>query len=467
MSRYSPNQQIYYYTPCCIEAEKDILTIMCMNSSQIPYIRIRMKKENFVLHQHQILFKSLVDMYENNYEISLLTLHEYLKNRKLYKRIGNGLKEIIDHTIFLPTIHLDGAIYEVKSTYYSRKLEQNMRLRLDHVLQRQIPLKLLIMEISSFATKFASEIQELEDIDKDSANAILDKMIKNKKIVLNIKERIKNNNNILKIKTGLKTIDDIIGGFDKGNLIILGGRPSMGKTTLALNFAKLIVDNYTDAKAIIFSLEMDKDRLISKLIEREAKIPIEQLNTDNTLLDKFKEACDLIRKSKIFIHDESNITVDNIVFKIMSSCGDKFINGNQNKNNFIVIIDYVQIIRAGFTNEQENFNQNESRNQQISEIVRYIKSIAKQFGIIVILLSQLKRIKSDKLLELSDLRDSGSLEQDADIVMILDSGKYEQLSLESPLKNIDLKILKNRNGQIGDAELLFDPTISKFFAVVN
>jgi replicative DNA helicase len=258
------------------------------------------------------------------------------------------------------------------------------------------------------------------------------------------------------LASGFYDLDSLTQGFQKSDLIILAGRPSMGKTALSLNIIENIMKNYK-VPVIFFSLEMSKEQLIYRLLSNETGISQTRLKIGNLYKEDWHELKISIQTYSclpFFIEDKANITVQDIRSKI------KNILLEHNKLGLIVI-DYLQLL----LNSKMQFD---NRVQELSEITRSLKNIAKEFNVPIIALSQLSRNVENRINKrpvLSDLRESGSIEQDADLVLMLYREDYYNPNREIDKKiNIaELIIAKHRNGPIGIIKLLFQPDPTKFF----
>ena len=246
-----------------------------------------------------------------------------------------------------------------------------------------------------------------------------------------------------------------LSGLQKSQMILIAARPSMGKTTFALNIAENVATK--DKKSVlIFSLEMSKEQLANKLISSITKIDMHKIQTgmlDDSDLDKLARGIGTLSEAKIFIDDTPNISISEMRAKCRKL---KF-----STNIDLIVIDYLQLMSGNFRTE--------SRQQEVSEISRFIKSLSKEINCPVIALSQLSRApeqRSDHRPMLSDLRESGSIEQDSDIVLLLYRDEY--YNKDSEYKNIaECIIAKHRNGEVGTVKLAWIGQYSKFMNLDN
>jgi replicative DNA helicase len=271
-------------------------------------------------------------------------------------------------------------------------------------------------------------------------------------IFLDLKEKFFNSS-LLGLKSGFPDLDSLIQGFQKSDLIIIAGRPSIGKTALSLN---IVINIIQDSKLpiLFFSLEMSKEQIMYRLLAMETNI--NQMRLKNGKLSqndwiKVNKMVHILSKLPLFIDDTSDLSIQNIRSKI------KTIMFEQNQVG-LVIIDYLQLM-------QNSSLKIETRVQELSQITRSLKIIAREFNIPIIALSQLSRNvenRLDKKPILSDLRESGSIEQDADLVLML----YKKVDNLDP-NNIELIIAKQRNGPIGTVKLQFNERSNKFSNIQN
>ena len=253
------------------------------------------------------------------------------------------------------------------------------------------------------------------------------------------------------IKTGFKDIDKRIKGFKNGDLIIVAGRPGMGKTTWALNIA---TNNILAGKTVlVFSLEMTNEQLIKKIISSESGLSMDSLLTGNLTADqwnKFNTIEDQLSKTNLYVYDKSPITIETLINKTKAIQAIKDVD--------LIVVDYLQLL---MTSNKAPSN-SDSRAASMTYISNLLKGLAKDVGCPLISLSQLNRgveARTDKRPVLSDLRDSGSIEQDADMVIMLYRQEYYD-SLDTGLAEVIIR--KNRLGETGDFELAFDGARSKF-----
>ena len=272
-------------------------------------------------------------------------------------------------------------------------------------------------------------------------------------VVLKELENLQQNRGLTGIPTNFERLDYMTNGFQRGDLIILAARPSMGKTAFALNLG-LNAATIFDKTVAIFSLEMPSEQLVKRMLSSKGAVQGSKLKNgylDNRDWNNLYDAAQELQQSKIFLDDSSTIRMSDIFSKCRKLKSEHGLD--------IVIIDYLQLISGG--------KKTESRQQEVSEISRSLKQLARELEVPVIALSQLSRKTEqrpgeDKRPILSDLRESGSIEQDADLVMFLHSADYYKKD-KPEIRSMQVIVAKHRNGAVGDVDLTFEPGISTFF----
>lgn len=250
------------------------------------------------------------------------------------------------------------------------------------------------------------------------------------------------------IPTGFKDLDNIIAGWQKSDLVILAARPSMGKSVLALNFAHKVATK-SEMPVLYFSLEMGKEQLVDRMLAMESGVNAWNIRTGQLTNDDWERlstAMGTLAEAPIYIDDTAGITVSDMRTKARRE--------QHQRQLGLIIVDYLQLMSGG-----SRFSSDGNRVQEISEISRGLKSIARELNVPIIALSQLSRSvesRSPQIPQLSDLRESGSIEQDADMVMFIYRDEYYNPETTEKPKVADILIRKHRNGPIGNVELFFD-----------
>ncbi|MBP9758073.1 replicative DNA helicase [Candidatus Dojkabacteria bacterium] len=388
---------------------------------------------DFYYPKHKIIFEAIEHLFYSHEAIDSLTIISYLKKAKSLKEIGGAsyITEIIEG---VPTsAHAENYAKLVKDASIRRKF---IRLSNDInkiCFEENKPIEEIINETE----KNVFNISE-QNYHKDFVHVakLLDESFEK------AAELRKNQNEVRGIKSGFRQLDNLLGGFQKSDLIILAARPSVGKSALMIDFARHAAVN--EGKSVgIFSLEMSDLQVMDRILAMQVGIGLWDLRMGKLGEDDFEKLGDGMGKlseSNLFIDDTPGLGINEMRTKCRRLKMEKGLD--------MVIIDYLQLISA---------NTKESRVQEVSEISRFLKILAKELDIPVIAAAQLSRAieqRNDRRPQLSDLRESGSIEQDADVVMFLQ--REEIFNPDTDRKGIgDLLIAKHRNGPTGDMELFF------------
>ena len=440
-----PNKiKIKKYLPHNFLAEKSILSSLLTNSGTIELILQHLTIEIFYFKNHQELYRAIIFLHQKKTQIDILTLTSFLQDNGLLEKIG-GLKMLIDLINQIPNI-----LY----------LEEYIRLLQDKFLRRKL-IKLGYQIInSSYVTNIPLE-NILNDLEKKlstitnptNKHTIFTSAELLTKVFFELKQKSLKNK-LPGLQSGFKSLDLLTSGFQTSDLIIIAGRPGMGKTGLCLNIMTSIVKTYK-LPVVFFSLEMGKEQLMYRLLSTETEISSTNLKTGNINKEEWVKLSLAIKKFSllpIFIDDTANISIQTIRLQL------KKIFFEETKIG-LVIIDYLQLMQ----NSQSKI---ENRVQELSQITRSLKSIAKEFNIPLIALSQLSRsveTRTNKRPQLSDLRESGSIEQDADLVLMLFRENYYNSKQQQQQQELaELIIAKHRNGPSGTIELKFNAEFIKF-----
>lgn len=405
-----------------MNVESNVIGILFNYPEEILQISNILKPEHFENPKYKTIYETMLDMVSQNEDVNLLTLKERLKGKLDTENLA---KEVAKYEYMKP----ETAAYLVKDEWILRELKKAGK-RIES-LKNKTEVKDVIADIENTIYKITNST---------SNNIVTYNEVRNE--LLNHIEKVKASNNLFQIPTGFIDVDKILGGLRKGELTIIAARPSIGKTSFALNIA----DNVEDKVPVgIFSLEMGRLQLMARQLSRSIDASV--INILNGFLNP-SQAAELYRATKdelrIVIDDTSQLTTSEIRSRALLM---------KNKYNIgLIIVDYLQLIKGiGDTREQE-----------ISSISRGMKQIAKDLDIPVVVLSQLNRqveSRSNKRPQLSDLRESGAIEQDADSVIFLHRPEvYNILQFEDgeSTENVaEVIIAKNRNGAIGDARLVF------------
>lgn len=427
--------------PHSVEAEQSVIGSMIMSRDAIMAASEIITSEDFYQHQYGILFDAMLELYNEGKPVDLVTLQERLREKDVPPEISS-LEFARDLLNAVPT--------SANVRHYAA------------IVQDKSMLRKMIKVTEEIANTCYLQKERTEGILEDTEKKIFDLVQRRsggdfvpiKQVVLNALDKIekasKNKGNVTGIPTGFIDLDYKTSGFQPSDLILIAARPSMGKTAFVLNVAQHMAFKEGQTVAI-FSLEMSKEQLVNRLFSLESKVDAQLLRTGNLSDEdwaKLIEGAAVVGKSNLIIDDTPGISVG----ELRSKCR-KF---KLEQNLGIIIIDYLQLMTGS--------KRAESRQQEISDISRNLKAIARELGVPVVALSQLSRAveqRPDHRPMLSDLRESGAIEQDADVVMFLYRDDY--YNKDTDKKNIaEVIIAKQRNGPIGTVELVWLPNYTKF-----
>jgi replicative DNA helicase len=427
--------------PSSFLVEQAILNILLTSPNLIKSILPILKLNLFYFVPHQLIYQSILELIEKNNSLTITILVTYLHDQNRLKEIGGiqTLLKIISR--FENFSNLESYIKILNEKYIRRLIIEFGKEIIGLSYLNKITIDEIIEKIEK---SFFYLTRQTNTNSLYSSAEILDEIFQ--EIKTNMNHEDSNG-----LKSSYKDLDAILQGFQKSDLIIIAGRPSMGKTAFALNVGKKIVEKY-DIPLIIFSLEMSRQQIIYRFIASDSQINTNRLKTNKLSSEEWKKlSLSMLKLSKfpIFIDDNPNLTLSDIRSKLRRIFVEK-------RKNGLVIIDYLQLMKLSSTME--------NRVQEISYLTRNLKILAKEFEIPVFLLSQLSRNVESRLNKrpmLSDLRESGSIEQDADIVIMLYREDYYTEKLNS--NNLtEFIIAKHRNGPVGTSRLLFNPEFASF-----
>lgn len=426
--------------PHNIEAEQAVLGAIFLDDEALIKAHEILKPEDFYRTSHQRIFEAMIYVNDQNEPVDLVTVTAELSDRRWLDEIG-GVSYISDIANSVPTA--------ANIEYYA------------HIVEEKSILRRLIKAATQIASSGYAGQDQVAEILNEAERTILDisgrrvndGLVPIKDILVETYERIETLHNsssqMTGIPSGYKDLDKMTSGFQRSDLIILAARPSVGKTAFALNVAQNVAARANETVAI-FSLEMSSPQLVQRMLCAEGNIDANRMRMGSfhdTDWGKLTMAIATLSKAKIYIDDTPGITVSQIRSKCRRLKAEHGLG--------IILIDYLQLIQG---------SGKENRQQEISAISRTLKGIARELNCTVIALSQLSRAveqRQDKRPMLSDLRESGSIEQDADIVAFLYRDDY--YDQESENKNvIEILIAKQRNGPVGKVELAFLKEYNKF-----
>lgn len=429
------------------EAEQSVLGSVLLQPSALISAMEYLQTHDFYRRAHQLIYQAMIDLNEKNEEIDVITVANLLETNKQLEDIG-GAAYLADLANVVPTA--------ANITYYAKIVEERSLLR--RLIQASTDIISETYEESDDVSNIldAAEQKILEVSERKNRSGFIKISDVLRDSMEEIDELYKNNEEITGLSTGYRALDLMTAGLHEDELIILAARPGMGKTAFALNIAQNIGTS-TSENVAIFSLEMGATQLVNRMLCAEGTINANNLRTGQLTEEEFEKlfvAMGSLSKANIFIDDTPGIRVSEIRAKSRRLMQERGGIG-------LIIIDYLQLIEG---------SGQESRQQEVSEISRQLKKLAMELNVPVIALSQLSRSvesRQDKRPILSDLRESGSLEQDADIVAFLYREDYyrseEEEAEEVEEDNvIEVLIEKNRSGARGDVKLLFIKEYNKF-----
>jgi len=436
------------YLPHNFLAEKMILSCLLINSEAIDSALQTISIETFYFKNHQELYKAIIFMHKNKRLVDIVTLTTFLQDNGLLEEVG-GIKVLIELINQVPNLtYLDEYIKLIQDKYIRRSLIKLGYKAINSGYITNIPFKNIVNEFENSLFKLTNEVKN-QNISNTS------ELLKN--IFLELKEKsIKPK--LPGIASGFYDLDCLTQGLQKSDLIIIAGRPSIGKTALCLNIGLNIIKNLK-LPVLFFSLEMSKEQLMYRILSIETNINQIRLRSGNLYQNdwiKLNKIIKILSKLPLFLDDTTNISTQDIRSKI------KKVLFEQNEIG-LVIIDYLQLM-------QNSKFKIDNRVQELSQITRLLKSLAREFNVPIIALSQLSRSIENRVNKrpiLSDLRESGSIEQDADLVLMLSQIKSNNLNINNDV--IELIIAKQRNGPTGSFKLRFDKKRTKFnnFNLIN
>ena len=428
--------------PHSIEAEQSVVGAMLMDRDAITVAAEIICGDDFYQKAYGVIFDSVVELFNEGKPVDLITLQNRLREKAVPEEISS-LEFVRDLVTAVPTsanVKYYAEIVSEKATL--RRLIKMNEAIADECYQGQEPLEAILER---------TEKQVFELVQNRGGNG---EYVPIKQVVLNALEKIekasKSKGTVTGIPTGFIDLDYKTSGLQPSDLILVAARPSMGKTAFVLNIAQYMAFR-KDVTVAIFSLEMSKEQLVNRLLAMESHVDSQNMRTGNLKDEdwtKLVEGADIIGKSNLIIDDTPGISIA----EMRSKCRKYKLEHNLG----IIMIDYLQLMSGS--------GKSDSRQQEISDISRSLKALARELNVPVIALSQLSRAveqRPDHRPMLSDLRESGAIEQDADVVMFIYRDDYYHKDTEK--KDIaEIIIAKQRNGPIGTVELVWLPRYTQF-----
>lgn len=426
--------------PYNLEAEQSVIGSMLIDKTAISRAVEVLKSDDFYRDSHKVIFNAIFDLYQRDTPIDMITLLEHLRSAEKLDASG-GITYITEISNSIPsTANLSSYIKIVEDKSILRRLIRASTEIMENCYNKQDDVE-AVMDLAE--QKVFNIAERKNSSDFEAMNTVLERGF------LEIERIFNNKGETTGVSSGFPELDAMTSGFQSGDMILIAARPSMGKTTFALNIAEYAALR-GGKNVAVFSLEMSKEQLAYKLLCSEANVDMTKLRNGN-LEDKdwenIAKASGPLAAAKIFIDDTAGTSVMDMRSKCRKLQMEHGID--------MIVIDYLQLMSG---------SNPESRQQEVSEISRSIKALAKEMRCPVIALSQLSRApeqRADHRPMLSDLRESGSIEQDADLVMFLYRDEYYNKETED--KNIaECIIAKQRNGPVGTVKLAWIGQFSKF-----
>ena len=426
--------------PNNMEAEQGVLGALLIDKDAIVKVAHILKPDFFYDQRHGIIYEAMIDLFMASVPIDLLTLVDYLRKKRKLKKVG-GRAYIVGLINSVPTsAHVEEYAKIVRENAIRRSLISASALITDVAFDTSLDIsdvlnraqhELFNVSVEGVEKGFVHIKELLEEAYEEAAKISEDGV------------------ELLGISTGFKDLDALLGGFHKSDLIILAARPAVGKTSLALDFVRHAAVN-EKKKVAVFSLEMSKQQLMSRLLATQSGVGLWNMRTGKLTDEEFArlaEGVGILSEVNIFIDD----TPGQNVLEIRTKARRLFLEQGLD----MIVLDYLQLVHG---------NNRESRVQEISEVSQELKNMARELNVPVIALSQLSRRveeRQDRVPQLSDLRDSGSIEQDADVVMFIHREDYYDPDTDK--KGIaQIKVAKHRNGPVGTVELAFIKEMATF-----
>lgn len=438
-----PDESIGKMPPQNLEAEQSLLGSLLINKDAVIKIADIVNPNDFYSDHHKIIFECMLDLYSRHEPIDILSLSNLIEERGKIKEIG-GRSSLINLSNIVPS-----ASHVV---HYAK------------IIQKKATLRRLINaagEITNLGYHEEGDLEKLLDISEQKLFSVSQKYLRQAFVPLNnllteaferIDDLHKDAGKLRGIPTGFIDLDNRLAGLQKSNLVILAARPSMGKTSLALDFARNIATK-SKIPVGIFSLEMSKEELVDRMLCAEARVGLWELRTgklsdkgENDDFSRIGMAMGRLSEAPIFIDDSGTLNIMELRTKARRL--------QMEHNLGVIFVDYLQLMEG---------RSNESRVQEISEISRALKSLARELNVPIVALSQLSRAvesRNPPIPKLADLRESGSIEQDADVVMFIYRKKMYNKELSED--TAEIHISKHRNGPTGIVNLYFDEKNASF-----
>ncbi len=426
--------------PHSIEAEQSVIGAVLADSSVLPVVVEKIKPEYFYSDQHKAIYSIITRMFTSGLPVDIITVLDEAEKLHIFESSAEGKRYLAEIGNTLPsTSNIESYCKIVADKFFIRTLGYAARTILEDIQSGEHDAQLLLdaAEQKIYDIRQGRDVKGLIPI----SEAITEAYDRLGKISGPDKDKY------VGARTGFTLLDSITSGLNKSDLIIIAARPGMGKTSFAMNIATNVARR-SDKEVVTFNLEMSKEQLATRILSTEALVDSNSLRNGRISGEdwvKLATSAGYLSTLPLYIDDTASMTVQQMKAKL-----------RRTKNLGLVIIDYLQLM--------ESTSRSDNRVLVISEITRQLKVMAKELNVPVILLSQLSRAvesRTDKRPMLSDLRESGSIEQDADIVLFLYRDAY--YNKESQRQNIsECIVAKNRHGETGTVELIWDGQYTRF-----
>ncbi|MDD4630342.1 MAG: replicative DNA helicase [Eubacteriales bacterium] len=424
------------------DAEKSVLGSVLLDKDALYEVLEILKPEDFYSEMHREIYSAIIELYRKSQPVDILTVSDELKKRKSLEMVGGRAYIALLSTEVPSTSNAGG---------YAKIIAEKAELRKligasSNIIEKAYQEKMEAAEVLDFAER---EIFEIAQSRQTKDYQLIKDVLWNN--IAKIDEMSKLKGNITGLTTGFMDLDARTSGMQKSDLIMLAARPSMGKTAFALNIAQQAAIK-GKAKVLIFSLEMSQEQLGQRMLSMESRIELQKLKTGNLERkdwDQIHIALDTLSRTGIYIDDTPGVTPMEIKNKCRRLKAEKGLD--------LVVIDYLQLMAFE--------GRTESRQQEITAISRFLKQLAREMDCPVLVLSQLSRApeqRADHRPILSDLRESGSIEQDADIVMFLYRDEYYNPETTDKPNICEVNIAKQRSGPTGSLELTWLGKYTRF-----
>ena len=440
---HDPNPILFPAPPHSVEAERSVIGALLQDTQTVPVVAEQLSPEDFYSTEHNAICRAVLGLYARSSAVDLMTVGEYLGKSNELASVG-GAAYLLECIRFVPTTaNIQSYIDIVKEKSSLRKL-----LKTAQDIQRRC------YEQADGASSILSSAEaELSAVGVKAQNS-QNKPVKIKEALSHafdrIEENCRNKGAINGIPTGFYDLDRMLTGLHPGELVIVGGRPAMGKTSFGLSVAHF-ASVHAKKNVLFFSLEMPCDQLATRILSFHSRVPMQRMRSGDVKENDWAvmgDALNAISNGELYIDDTSSITPTQIRSKIRSMIASGF-------SPHVVIIDYLGILSAD--------QKSENRQQEVSAITRQLKALARELKIPFVVLAQLSRAatgRGDKRPVLTDLRETGNIEAEADVVIFVHrEGYYDQT--HDPTDGLII-VAKQRNGPVGDVSVRWDTEIASY-----